>query len=296
MKIVCAADIHLRSDKPSCRKESEEEWINVQMNKLLFMISYAQENDALVILAGDVCHRATGWPSWFFVRVMETLSDTGIELVAIPGQHDMPYHQFENIRKSNLGVLYESCFIQNVSKKWFNIAYFPWGEDIEERSMANIAVAHIMTIEGEDKELFPGQLQKGGAFTAKKLLQDFPNYELIITGDNHKSFTIEYEGRTLVNPGSMTRQRTNETHEPGFYVYDTNSYTVKRITFPHEKDVFVYNSGKEMLAQWGGNAEAVKQLLEEMENGEELNFRTALEAYFVKHKTRADVQKKILGA
>ncbi|MCK9231142.1 MAG: hypothetical protein M0P18_10755, partial [Syntrophales bacterium] len=61
--IVCCADLHLRPDKPACRAESLEDWISLQLRKLSYILDFAYEHDAEVVIAGDICHRATGWPS-----------------------------------------------------------------------------------------------------------------------------------------------------------------------------------------------------------------------------------------
>ena len=46
---------------------------------------------------------------------------------------------------------------------------------------------------------FPGVT--GG--NAGGILRKYPEYDLIVTGDNHVSFTTEYEGKRLVNPGIL---------------------------------------------------------------------------------------------
>jgi len=61
-----------------------------------------------------------------------------------------------------------------------------------------ILIWHHMTY---TKAPFPGA--KGGM--AAGMLRKYP-YDLIVTGDNHQSFSEEYKGRLLVNPGNITRQ------------------------------------------------------------------------------------------
>ena len=50
----------------------------------------------------------------------------------------------------------------------------------------------------EGKKSWPG-MKAGNALDMLKRLN---GYDLIITGDNHKQFTVEYNGRWLINPGS----------------------------------------------------------------------------------------------
>ena len=47
---------------------------------------------------------------------------------------------------------------------------------------------------------FPGAT--GG--NAINILKKYPQFDLIVTGDNHQSFSVEYEGRLLVNTGTYS--------------------------------------------------------------------------------------------
>lgn len=301
-RIVCCADLHLRPDKPACRAESQEDWISLQMDKLSYILNFAYEHDADVVIAGDICHRATGWPSWMFSRVINTLSNWNINVYGIPGQHDLPYHQLSQLYRSNLGVLIEAALIEYLRNSADNLASityngFPWGVSINEGTPAQkIAVAHMMVLKDRDSELWPGQIKETGAGTAEALLRKFPQYKLIVTGDNHQPFAVQFRGRWLVNPGSMTRQRITETHQPGFYYYEEESRSAERIIIPHShKDNLIDPRTETHNAAWAGDMEAVGAMLDGVEEGEELNFMSALMEYFKQRKTRAEVQRKILG-
>ena len=294
-RIVCCADLHLRPDKPACRAESLEDWISLQIDKLSYILDFAYEHDAEVVIAGDICHRATGWPSWMFSRVINTLSNWKINVYGIPGQHDLPYHQLSQLRRGNLGVLIEARVVRHIPDKFCPYDGFPWGVDVVPSEDENdVAVAHMMVLKDRNSELWPGQIKETGAGTAEALLRKFPRYKLIVTGDNHQPFAVQFRGRWLVNPGSMTRQRITETHKPGFYYYEKESRSAERITLPHE-DNLIDPRTESRNAAWAGDMDAVGAMLDGVEEGEELNFMSALVEYFKQRKTRAEVQRKILG-
>jgi hypothetical protein len=101
-------------------------------------------------------------------------------------------------------------------------------EDIERK----LLVWHIMTYQG--KEPWPGCTDP----MAAKLLRKYPMYDLIVTGDNHKPFVEEYEGRLLVNPGSIFRLTAGQIeHKPRVYLWYALTNTVEPVYLPIEKDV-----------------------------------------------------------
>ncbi len=90
-------------------------------------------------------------------------------------------------------------------------------------SSRGVAVWHHFVWDG--KELpWPGCEE----MTAKKVLKKYPQYDLIVTGDHHKPFVCEYEGRLLVNPGCLTRQVADYTdHKPRVYLWYADTNTVE---------------------------------------------------------------------
>ena len=296
--IICAADIHLRPDKPICRKESTEEWIEVQFNKFQYLLDYStNNNNADIVIAGDLFHKAKGCPEWMFCRLINMLIHHPGLIIAIPGQHDMPFHQLSLLNKSNFGVL-QSAGLIVFEKNITGYDLFPWGESMEYQYMGAICVTHQMVIQSPKEEIYPGQLMGGNASTGSGLLVKYSEYSLIVSGDNHMPFYAKVGERYLVNPGSMTRQRSNENHVPGFYVYDTQfgKPTIKREDFPHDSDAVIrITEKKESANAWAGDSSAVDAMLNEIGPDADIDFPSALQAYFLKNNTRKEVQEIIIG-
>ena len=298
--IICTGDWHIRPDKPACRKETAEEWIEVQFKKIEAILKYSAENDsAPILVAGDFFHKPTGAPAWLLARLIRVIdngySEGAGSIYVVAGQHDLPFHQLENLHRSNLGVLLAAEVVfARCHSGMMNAKFFPWGKPIEEVNSKNpIAIAHTMVLKDQQSELWPGQIKDTGVSAAEHLLRKFSCYDLIATGDNHQPFAVEFGGRWLCNAGSLTRQKSNETHIPGFWVCDEGR--VDRVDLPYDPDAIQSAATKEASAAWAGNLEAVGALLDEMDVADELDFYTALQAYFRARKVRADVQKKIMG-
>lgn len=241
--IVFAADIHLRATSPLCRIDN---FRKTQTNKLRFLFNVA--NDLCVeevIIAGDFGHFPF-WPNELLTNTIDMIRTLNeIEIAIIPGQHDLPQHRLERYQDGALGVL-EAAQMVNVlcdpypyvdhSFQNFELHPFPFGCDIEhdycpKEKLRNVAIAHMMVI--ENIPLWPGQVAPKG----KTLLEKFPEYDLIVTGDNHNPFVIEHEGRLHINPGSMMRQKSDQiNHRPRFYLWWAKTNQCMPIFWEIDKD------------------------------------------------------------
>jgi hypothetical protein len=107
-----------------------------------------------------------------------------------------------------------------------------WGQEIpvpRNNLMYNILVMHRMVI--GDKKLWEGQTDYS---QADKLLKDHPEYDLIITGDNHQRVIArDQRGRAVINMGSMMRSTIAQTaHEPGIAIFDTETRELTIVPIP----------------------------------------------------------------
>ena len=207
---LLTSDWHIRADTPQCRTDD----ITAAMwRKVQFVNDLANEHNIPILIAGDLGHRPQ-WPNWLLEKFMSIISD--IEIIAIAGQHDLPGHNLEAIPQSGFGVLLRAGYITTAAPTvmlnpltcgaW--IAGFPYGTEII-KTDSIVALTHQMVI--KDKPYWPGQVTS----SAKSLLKKFPDYKLILSGDNHQPFVVKHEGRLLVNPGSMMRTTADQIdHQP----------------------------------------------------------------------------------
>jgi len=284
---ILAADLHIRADTPQCRTD---DFTAAMWKKLQFINDLANEHNIPILIAGDLGHRSQ-WPNWLLEKFMSIISD--IEIIAIAGQHDLPGHNLEAIPQSGFGVLKRAGYILSFSKIIPHIDFFPFGTGIE-KSIYNknkliIAMTHQMVI--EDKPYWPGQV----ASSAKLLLKKFPDYKLILSGDNHQPFVVEYEGRLLVNPGSMMRTTADQIdHRPRVYLWEANSNSVEAVYLPIEQDV-IDRSHIDTKKEKDARIEAyTTRLSERYEVG--LSYEENLKAYFDENRTRQPIKDRIWEA
>jgi DNA repair exonuclease SbcCD nuclease subunit len=284
---ILAADLHIRADTPQCRTD---DFTAAMWKKLQFINDLANEHNIPILIAGDLGHRSQ-WPNWLLEKFMSIISD--IEIIAIAGQHDLPGHNLEAIPQSGFGVLKRAGYILSFSKIIPHIDFFPFGTGIE-KSIYNknkliIAMTHQMVI--EDKPYWPGQV----ASSAKLLLKKFPDYKLILSGDNHQPFVVEYEGRLLVNPGSMMRTTADQIdHRPRVYLWEAKSNSVEAVYLPIEQGV-IDRSHIDTKKEKDARIEAyTTRLSERYEVG--LSYEENLKAYFFENRTRQQIKDRIWEA
>jgi len=222
---ILTSDLHLREDAPICRTDDfwKAQWIKVNFIKKL-----QEKYQCPVLCAGDVFHL---WkPSPYLIS--EAIKYLPNDFKAIYGQHDLPQHNIQLHHKSGLDTL-------KTASKLEILPGCHWGGTpskkpviIDEKSGRKILVWHRMTYQG--KIPWPNCTDPA----AIKLLKKYAEYDLIVTGDNHKPFVEKHEGRLLVNPGSLTRQAADQiNHKPRIYLWYAETNTVKPIYLPITNDV-----------------------------------------------------------
>lgn len=217
--VILCSDLHLREDKPTCWTG---DFLAEQWEALDFISSLQRMNDCPVLCGGDLFHH---WkPSPFLIS--ETIRHLPHRFHTIYGQHDLPQHSLELAYKCGINTLLEA-------KSLILLPNCHWGQTPDEfcqfsfHTEHSILVWHVTTYKNDLP--WPGCT----ASSAKRLLRKYPQYSLILTGDNHQPFVEEYEGRLLVNPGSMTRQNADQiNHRPRVYLWYAETNTVEPVYLP----------------------------------------------------------------
>lgn len=285
--ILCS-DLHLRDTSPVSRND---DYIEAQKKKLLFIKDLQKDNKCPVLCAGDVFDKWKSSPflESFAIKYLPELFTT------VPGNHDLPYHSINMIDSSSLGILQhfgvKVLFNGNYLSSTQNFIYgFAYGELIsqpEKSSIPRIAIIHKMI--HKDRKIHTSI----ESTKAKNLLRNF-DYDLILSGDNHQTFEVEYEGKVLINPGSMMRMDADQIdHKPCVYLlYEDFSY--EKIFLPIEEDVFdtcVLENKKEKESM-------IKSFVEKINNNYEISidFRRNLESSIIKNKINKNTTKEIWDA
>jgi len=216
---ILTGDWHLRENTPSCfTGDFEEE----QWNSVAFVSDLQKKYNCPVICTGDLFHHWKPSP-WLLSRCIELIPK---KFYTIFGQHDLPQHNLQLEHKSGINTLRQAGVVHVLRGCHF-------GQTPKESSstLYNMLVWHHLTYLSKS---FPGAT--GG--NAISILKKYPQFDLIVTGDNHISFTVEYKGRRLVNTGNLTRQSAAQIDfKPCVWLWYAEDNSVKQVFLPIQEGV-----------------------------------------------------------
>lgn len=225
MKFIAAADTHLRYERPRCRTDAD--WLATQREALRKIYTFANEKGCPVLFAGDIFHSGRE-PNEIMDMFLAESKNNAVGMIA--GNHDLPYHSYQYVGRSSYGVIQRTIpEIQNLPNSNVDAYHFDT-ESPEERGICSskILFLHELVFESEDE--IPEFIK---AKTAAQLLEEHPEYNWIICGDNHKAFHYSRKGRHVINPGTMLVQRADEIgYRTGVYFVDTELNIVERLELP----------------------------------------------------------------
>jgi DNA repair exonuclease SbcCD nuclease subunit len=274
--ILCS-DLHLREDTPICfiSDYQKEQW-----QCLDFISNLQRKYDCIVLHGGDLFHHWKPSP-WLITMATRHLPK---KFYSIAGQHDLPNHVFSLVEKSGINTLAES-------NKIFLLDGVHYGQEIDEKKSdqyfaikdKRILVWHKLAYQTIP---FPGAT--GG--NAKELLKKYPQYDLLLLGDNHQTFVEEYQGRILVNPGSMMRMTAAQAdHKPCVFLWYAETNTVIPVYLPIEEGVV----SREHIQVKEERDMRIEAFVEKLKGDYkvELNFEQNLKLFFESNDTEKDIQQ-----
>jgi len=231
-KIVYASDLHLRDMKP---KKRTDDYLEAQFVKFEALLKEASENDVPLIIAGDFFD-VPRFSEKRMARLIELIVTYEVEIYSVFGQHDVKNHNMEFWKESPLGnlILAELVFPLRSDPELIQGCWFygvSWDEEIpiplpqKKTDRDNILVIHELVVYKD--EVFDDYVK------AEWLLEDYPEYDLFLCGDNHEGFKRKKGGQVLLNTGSMMRNRVDQIeHKPHYYLIDLKEKTQKKIHYP----------------------------------------------------------------
>jgi hypothetical protein len=173
------------------------------------------------------------------------------------------------------------------------VAGFPFGTDPvgvkKTAGVRQIALCHRLVWAG--RMPFPG----AESSSASAFLKQMSGYDLVVVGDNHKSFIVQSEGRTLLSPGSMMRTSADQIdHRPAYYYWYASTNRLEPVYWDIKKDAV---SRKHIEAQNDNDARIeafVRRITDDMEVG--LCFEENLKTFLRKNKTTKTVEHLVWEA
>lgn len=295
---ILVADIHLSHNPPLARSE-EPDWYKAMARPLKQLGLIADKHMVPIFCAGDVFDH---WNSSaelinFALIHLPTMS-------AIPGQHDLPNHNFDEIHRSAYWTMVEAGVIRSIgpeyttkvpvktSKKgdpelFLNVGGFPWGVELiplrkHETEIPTINLALIHSYCWIENHGYSGASEDRLSSKYRKKLE---GYDVLVFGDNHIPFITD--GQSIVNCGSfMKRTSDQKDHEPSVWILHEDE-TITRHFLDCSEDVFTVTEKREDQPELD-----VSKLVEELSTLAEgaVDFTEAVKQYCEENGVKKDVQ------
>lgn len=242
MILIACGDLHFTEAQPERRMDNYPETL---FEKWGFIKRYARDNDIrTILLPGDIfdSHRASNRLISRLIQELDVPYDIGFGCIfGCIGNHDQVFRSEEN---SPMQILNASGIVDTINdgsvlidNGKVSITRCNYGEDIQVpiEAETQILLIHKMI---SDADYWHGNVKYS---QAKQFLDENYDFDIIISGDNHHCFTIESDGRMLLNAGSLGRKSIDQLyHEPCFFVVDTFELTFEKVLIPiyPAKEVF----------------------------------------------------------
>lgn len=217
--IVCS-DIHL-SHKPPLARSNDEDWYGTMKEYLGQLRALQRKHDCPVFIAGDIFHTPDS-PAELINLALRALPD---RTYAIPGQHDLPLHNYADIKKSAYWTLVEAGKVNNLEPGRnsagldISVYAFPWGHKItppEDDDEYEFKLALIHAYVWDRKNKYRGAPQEQELYP--NVAQSLDGYTVAAFGDNHKGFwymASEHGDPWIINCGTFIKRRMDEIdYEP----------------------------------------------------------------------------------
>jgi hypothetical protein len=245
--VLLTADWHLRATPPRCFKGSQDEWWEFQKwcVRQVFEIGKAKGVFA-VWQMGDLFNTSNegvpftnevlGW-------LVELTKDFGI-MGAIAGNHDLLYHDIQNLPKSSIYTLFKSGVVSDLSKasRMDPRAFYHFNVEVDEHEsqfQKDGGPEEMLDILGIHRLVMPPGLLPSfvKGFTADQIASEFPNTQLIVCGDVHKGFAWDNGKQVVLVPGCLNIQNIDlESYIPAVYIcglpLESERPTLEKVELP----------------------------------------------------------------
>lgn len=295
------ADCHFWLIPPLFRSV-EPDWKATQKGYLRQLSRMAERRKVPVICAGDVFDRWNPPP-----ELINFLIDHMPHIYAVPGQHDLPCHRYDDIHKSGYWTLVQAGKITDLKpgrpveipgKFPLRLHGFPWGFDPcplkdPHDMMLEIAVIHRMIWTKETGfENAPADRRLSSYWAMLR------GYDLAVFGDNHSPFDIKAKqdgsGRCSIhNCGGFMIRKSNESYTPSIGLLHGDG-TITRRELDISNDKYLTDGATAEKIASSGMEDFINELRQMGDRP--LDFRDAVNRIMDERRVPDTVRKMILEA
>jgi DNA repair exonuclease SbcCD nuclease subunit len=234
-KLLLTGDWHLDIKEPKSRKGN---YFKAMVYKMKWIFELALKCKVEAILQPGDLFNYHDMPDSVKTYWIKFFRHYNIKILTVPGQHDMRYHT-SPLKNTPMGVLEAADPLTVLGEDPYTITPTfiygaGWNQDIPTiktsagtREITNILVTHRMVATSPE---WPGH-----KYSDTGKLLETTNFDLIVCGDNHKSFITrnESKNRYVINCGSLMRSKIDQiNHRPCVYVYETKNKSIQKYKIP----------------------------------------------------------------
>lgn len=280
---VTMSDLHW-SLKPPLLRSQEISWLDTQKDYMQQVAAFRSGLLAPIIAAGDITHRFDEGPEF-----INWLLDYHPEIYAIPGQHDLPYHNYGNIHKSVYWTLVKTGRIHNLEPGVATpvaamgefgklVLYgFPYGFPITQCPKHKLGTLHVAVIHKYCYIKDHHYQDAPEKFRLKNLIQKLKGYDACVFGDNHKNWL--YKDR-IINNGTLMRRRADEVDfKPRVGIlHESGKFTRKRLDISGDR-LIQSNKLKDMAESLDMDLDAFVSEVEELQEKGNLDLEETVKQF-----------------
>lgn len=242
-KIIFVGDTHLKATAPISRKDNYPETI---LNKIKFIWEYASSIECEnIIFLGDIFDTVNTSLQYFSgcLSLFKQISDNGVSLYTIVGNHDLKYDSMETLPVTPLGILVKSGAIHildslTIDDVCITGCHFPINPEKNKNAdtIYSILLLHRFYDSGFNEV----------PITKEDVIQ--LNYDAYILGHDHKPYKTVYVENNrkvpVIRPGSLARnssEQYNKLRKPRILIFDTDKkkFEYEEIPSASSKDIFI---------------------------------------------------------
>lgn len=294
--LIACSDLHLSELPPTLRTE-EPDWFEAQRRTLRWLATVQKECGVLtgeacpIFMAGDLFDKAIGNS-----RLLSFAASCVPPMYAIPGNHDLPYHNLSKLEESSYGLLQKhcnsirACTMINIPRHNLTVYGFPFGTPSSACPKLNcekVSVAMIHHYIWKSCEnTFVGVTNEDHV---TNVLKRYPGYDFYIFGDNHIGFVAD----NVLNCGTMyLRTRTDAAHTLfiGVLCLDGDCFHWEKIPIPTDMDILTIKSEVKT-----NSAFDFSELISVLKNSDaaECDVGSLLKVYLQTHDISLDVRNAV---
>lgn len=247
-KVMFIGDLHISDKAPRSRKEEDEQYRQLILDKLSFCWNYCIINDIeYVIILGDVFNSSINiYPPYLtqVYKLFQKFKDANIKVYSIIGNHDMYYQNDSEFDKTTLYQAFSLDLINHLDKidlpygtRIVGLDYGKSPEKIEYNSQYNILVGHCFY----ENSLFTGNDNTNLTDEQCKEL----GYKTYVLGHDHTYYpTIDTGDYKVVRPGSLLRgtsKTCNLYRDVIIDIYDSANNSWNEVKVPIKPGTEVFN-------------------------------------------------------